>query len=55
MNVTTELKNKAVVNVVVKSNKVIIMKGCFHLQSYLIVKKKDIEIQPGFEPGSSEF
>ena len=26
----------------------------FYLQSYLMVKK-DIEIQPGFEPGSSEF
>ena len=27
----------------------------FYLQSYLMAKKKDIEIQPGFKPGSSEF
>ena len=27
---------------------------CFYLQGYLMVKK-DIEIQPGFEPGSSEY
>ena len=27
---------------------------CFYVQSCMMVKK-DIEIQPGFEPGSSEF
>ena len=36
------------------SKYIVHVERCFYVQSCMMVKK-NIEIQPGFEPGSSEF